>query len=110
MRWVDEVVKKFGEVEVYVDGKTVFIHKPMQPTILAHSAIKVAEVEENLFEIQANIVVKNGKESEIERLVRSSNICVYVLDRQHNLVTFSTGVYGIKKLQNILESILELSI
>ena len=109
MMWVDEV-KKFGEVEVYVDGKTVFIHKPMQPTILAHSAIKVAEVEENLFEIQANIVVKNGKESEIERLVRSSNICVYVLDRQHNLVTFSTGVYGIKKLQNILESILELSI
>ena len=110
MMWVDEVVKKFGEVKVYVDGKAVFIHKPMQPTILAHSALKIEEVEENLFEIQASIVVKNGKESEIERLVRSSNICVYILDRQHSLVTFSTGVYGTEKLKNILESILELSI
>ena len=108
--WVDEVVKKFGEVKVYVDGKAVFIHKPMQLTILAHSALKIEEVEENLFEIQASIVVKNGKESEIERLVRSSNICVYILDRQHSLVTFSTGVYGTEKLKNILESILELSI
>jgi len=105
--WLDEVMK-FG-VEVYVDGKTVFIHKPMQPTILAHSAIKVTEVEENLFEIQANVVVREGDESKIERLV-CRNIYVYVLDRQHNLVIFSTGVYGIKKLQNVLSTILELSI
>ena len=105
---VEELAKKFG-ADIYIDGKAVFIHKPMQPEILAHSAIKVAEIGENLFEIQASIVVRKGDESKIENIIRSSCISVYSLDK-HHLAIFSTGVYGIDKLKDIISTILELSI
>ena len=103
-----KLAKKFG-AEIHVDGQTVYIHKPVQPKILAHSAIKVIEVEENLFEIQASIVIRKGDESKIENIIRSSCISVYSLDK-HHLAIFSTGVYGIDKLKDIISTILELSI
>lgn len=108
MKWVDEV-KEMRDVEVYVDGKAVFIHKPMQPTILAHSALKIEEVEENLFEIQANIVVRNEDVSKISRLGRVT-IYSYTLDRQHNIANFSLVVSSKERLQNVLSTILEVSI
>ena len=108
MMWVD-VVKEMGDIEVYVDGKAVFIHKPMQPHILAHSAIKVTEVEENIFEVQANVVVRNEDVSKISRLGRVT-IYSYTLDEQHNIANFSLVVSSKERLQNVLSTILEVSI
>jgi len=111
MEWVDEVKemgKEMGDVEVYVDGKAVFIHKPMQPHILAHSAIKVTEVKENIFEVQANIVVRNEDVSKISRL--GITVYSYTLDGQHNIANFSLVVSSKERLQKVLSTISEVSI
>ena len=105
---VEELAKKFG-ADIYIDGKAVFIHKPMQPEILAHSAIKVAEIGENIYEVQASIVVRKGDESKISSIIPGSCICAYSFG-EYYLTIFATGAYGIEKLQNILESIIKLSI
>ena len=105
---VEELAKKFG-AEIYIDGQTVYIHKPVQPKILAHSAIKVAEIGENLFEIQASIVVRKGDESKISSIIPGSCICAYSFG-EYYLTIFATGAYGIEKLRNILEPIIKLSI
>jgi len=105
---VEELAKKFG-AEVHVDGQTVYIHKPVQPKILAHSALKISEVGENIYEVQASIVVRKGDESKISSIVPGSCISAYSFG-EYYLMIFATGAYGIEKLQNILEPIIKLSI
>lgn len=59
MKWVDEVRDLVGDKDniMCIDGKTVLIHKTLNPKILAHSAIKVTEVEFG-FIVQTSIVVR----------------------------------------------------
>jgi len=111
MKWADEVKGMLDsdprvDILCVVDG-TVFIHKPVKATILAHSAIKITE-DNGYFEIQAMVVIRSGDEHKITR--RGIPVGSYYLDEEHSLATFSTGTSSLEKLKEIVDWILEISI